>query len=239
MAWRLARSLVTLRSQIDEAYPGRSKASDGTISDAAHSGRASDHNKNADGVVCGLDLTHDPGSGFDAHELAERLRTHRHPNLKYIISNRRIASALDGWRWRPYTGVNPHNKHIHVSVGAGPDGRSRQPYDNTTLWDIGETKEQEMSGLDKTQLKVLVRTQYNQEPGAGTYSHEGETLNQWLTFVSNDENSLRNRLLAGETLKVVDGQTVNVGDVVPPTQDCSTAVEAERNRIKSEIDKIF
>jgi|HigsolmetaAR201D_1030396.scaffolds.fasta_scaffold15936_2 hypothetical protein len=49
MAWRLARSLEQLRRQIDAAYPGRSKASDGTIGDVAHSQRNSDHNPDAYG----------------------------------------------------------------------------------------------------------------------------------------------------------------------------------------------
>jgi|JI10StandDraft_1071094.scaffolds.fasta_scaffold812427_2 hypothetical protein len=135
MGWRLARSLITLRDQIDAEYPKRNKDSDGTRGDPAHADRPSDHNPNTQGVVCGLDLTNHPGY-FDAHALADRLIRVRHPNLKYIISNRRIASAATGWKWSTYKGTNPHNKHIHISVGVGPDGRSRQPYDNTTRWAI-------------------------------------------------------------------------------------------------------
>lgn len=136
MSWRLARSLITLRDQINREYPNRSKASDGTIGDAAHRSRPSDHNPNPQGVVCALDLTHDPVNGFDAHALAEILRTNRHSNLKYIISNKRIASSRDNWRWRQYSGSNPHSKHIHISVGVGADGQSRPPYDDTTPWTI-------------------------------------------------------------------------------------------------------
>ena len=61
MAWRLARSLETLRAQINALSPNRSKASDGTIGDAAHSARTSDHNPDGGGVVRALDLTHDVG----------------------------------------------------------------------------------------------------------------------------------------------------------------------------------
>lgn len=132
---RLAYSLDKLRSQVNAAYPNRNKASDGWIADTAHSLRASDHNPNAAGVVCGLDLTHDPAT-FDAHATADRLRVHRHPDLKYIISNQRIAGAWSGWAWQPYSGVNPHTKHIHISVGVGSDGQSRQPYDDTDNWSI-------------------------------------------------------------------------------------------------------
>lgn len=136
MAWRLAYSLDTLRTQVNVAWPNRSKVSDGTIGDPAHAATASDHNPNAVGVVCALDLTHDPAHGFDAHAVADNLRVNRHPDLKYIISNRRIATALTGWQWVKYNGVNPHDKHIHISVGRGPDGKSVQPYDDRIKWNI-------------------------------------------------------------------------------------------------------
>lgn len=138
MAWRLAISLETLRSQINEAYPNRSKASDGTIGDTAHQAVPSDHNPNSEGVVCALDLTHDPSNGFNAHDLADHLRLHRHPQLKYIISYRRIADESTDWNWTRYDGDNPHDKHIHISVGKGPDGRSAPgTYDSNQPWDIG------------------------------------------------------------------------------------------------------
>lgn len=138
MSWRLAYSLDTLRSQVNEAYPNRSKASDGTIGDIAHQAEASDHNPNSAGVVCAFDITNSPETGFDAHSLADRLLEVRHPDLKYIISNRRIAGAWSGWRWEPYGGSDPHDRHIHISVGVGPDGRSVQPYDDTIKWNVKE-----------------------------------------------------------------------------------------------------
>lgn len=137
---RLANSLVRLRDQVNAAYPNRSKASDGWIGDAAHAATPSDHNPNSQGVVNALDLTHSPATGFDAHALAERLRVNRHPNLRYIISNSRIASAGTGWNWKAYSGSNPHSKHIHISVGQPTtttrDGQSTTNYDNTTNWNI-------------------------------------------------------------------------------------------------------
>lgn len=135
MDWRLAYSLVQLRDQVNAQWPNRSKASDGTIGDPAHAATASDHNPYK-GVVTAMDLTHDPAHGFDAHALADRLIVNRHPNLKYIISNSRIAGAFSNWQWRPYSGTNPHNKHIHISVGVGPDGYSVQPFDDKTNWSI-------------------------------------------------------------------------------------------------------
>ncbi|TDC63871.1 peptidoglycan-binding protein [Micromonospora sp. KC207] len=134
--WRLARSLEVLRAEVNTIAPGRSKVSDGTIGDAAHRGGASDHNPNAAGVVCAIDLTHDPAHGADMHRIAEHIRTRRHVAAKYVIWNRRIASASSGWAWRTYTGSNPHTKHMHVSVGTGPDGKSTGPYDDTSPWGL-------------------------------------------------------------------------------------------------------
>lgn len=135
MGWRVARSLEQLRNQVNTSHPNRSKASDGSIGDAAHASSASDHNPNRNGVVCAIDITNDPANGFDAHALAEYLRTHRHPNLRYVISNARIAGWWNGWQWEPSSG---HTKHIHVSVGTlgVGDGQTYDRYDDTTPWDI-------------------------------------------------------------------------------------------------------
>lgn len=133
MAWRLARSLETLRAQINALSPNRSKASDGTIGDAAHSARTSDHNPDGGGVVRALDLTHDVGHGIDSNRLAKALIASRDPRIKYVISFGQIVSGAAGpkpWVWRPHTGKNPHNHHVHLSVVAGKAG------DDTTPWDL-------------------------------------------------------------------------------------------------------
>lgn len=139
MAWRLARSLERLRSEINAAAPGRSKASDGTIGDQSHASRPSDHNPQAAGVVCAFDATHDPDSGADMRVISEHIRTHPPAAAKYIIFNRRITSRSNGWRWVAYNGSNPHTAHMHVSVGRGADGYSTGPYDDTTPWGIAST----------------------------------------------------------------------------------------------------
>ena len=130
MSWRLARGLDKLRSQVNAKHPNRSKASDGTIGDAAHSSRASDHNPRS-GIVHALDLTHDPGKGFDSYAFAERLRVNKDPRISYVISNSRIFSSTNTpWTWRKYTGSNPHSKHVHVSIRSNPHA------DNTKDWAI-------------------------------------------------------------------------------------------------------
>lgn len=99
--------------------PLRSKASDGTIGNAEHAARESDHNPNSAGIVCAMDITNDPDHGIDSEKLANALLASRDPRIKYVISNRKIASGRLGpspWVWRPYRGANPHNHHMHISV---------------------------------------------------------------------------------------------------------------------------
>ena len=136
MAWRVAKSLIRLREQINEMAPNRSKASDGTIGDAAHASRSSDHNpwvKDGNiGVVTAMDITNDVAHGCDAQALVDTLVNSRDPRIKYIIWNRKIVnSRVHPWVWRNYTGVNPHTKHFHLSVL--PD---KVLYDSTESWQI-------------------------------------------------------------------------------------------------------
>lgn len=120
VAWRVARSLDTLLGQLNAAAPRRSKASDGSIGDAAHASRDSDHNPwYGPGVVTARDYTHDPAGGLDCQWLAGALVASRDPRIKYVIYNRRICDSRPGsnpWAWMPYSGTNPHTKHLHLSV---------------------------------------------------------------------------------------------------------------------------
>src|SRR5215510_704075 len=138
--WRVAKSLLKLREQINTRFPNRNKREDGTIGDANHASRNSDHNPwvrdGNIGVVTAMDITHDPASGCTGDFLAEAIRASRDDRVKYIIWNRRIANSqsIDGaaaWAWRPYHGPNPHNKHIHISV------KSDKPhYDADADWQL-------------------------------------------------------------------------------------------------------
>lgn len=136
MSWRLAKSLETLRKQVNTKYPNRSHESDGTIGDEHHSARTSDHNPNDAGVVCAFDITHDPADGFDSYTFADMLLRKQDPRLKYVISNRRIGAGPGGPQpgvWRSYNGINPHNHHCHVSVRA-----DATHYDNEATWQLDD-----------------------------------------------------------------------------------------------------
>lgn len=136
IAWRVARSLVRLIDQCNAAWPNRSRVSDGTIGDAAHATRESDHNPwYGPGIVTAADITHDPRHGADMHKLAASLVASRDRRTKYIIWNRRIVSGAAGpapWVWQPYSGQSPHTDHLHLSVVASP------LCDNTAAWRLPE-----------------------------------------------------------------------------------------------------
>ncbi len=121
-----APALLTLQAQINQAYPLRSKVSDGIMADPRHIAEGkSDHiHGNA------FDVTTDPQSGPNNAALAVALlsdsRTH------YTIFNGEIRNVeIDGRSGasRPYTGADPHTSHLHVSIY--PAGR-----DDTRQWDL-------------------------------------------------------------------------------------------------------
>lgn len=140
MSWRVAKSLDVLLDQINQLAPRRNKVSDGSIGDAAHAARKSDHDpwvKDGNvGIVTARDFTHDPSGGFDAYKFADTLKENHDPRVKYVISNRRIWNPDISPDWRHYSGINPHDHHTHVSVKA-----DKGHYDDTALWDL--------SGLEK------------------------------------------------------------------------------------------
>lgn len=146
--WFLAPALEVLRDQINEAYPGRDKASDGSIGDAAHNARKTDHNADwqAGGIVRALDVDEDlygPGTGpTDAPALALVSQLITDPRVAYLIYEGRIWTPARGWR--PYTAegkagwFNPHKMHFHLSLRHG----KKWDHD-TTPWAIAAPNSQE------------------------------------------------------------------------------------------------
>lgn len=124
--WKLAPSLIALEAEADRLAPRRSRASDGSIGDAAHRASVSDHNPAA-GWVTAIDLTHDPKGGFDAHAHARAVAARRDPRVKYIISEGRIWTPAKGWT--QYLGSNRHDHHAHYSILNTPAAR-----DDTRPW---------------------------------------------------------------------------------------------------------
>jgi len=119
---RNALSITTLIRQINALAPHRSKLSDGTLGNKAHQalGDDSDHNPWFNNIVTAVDTTDDPSGGLNGNDLADALVKSKDQRIKYIIHDRKKINLTPGHKyhgiWRPYTGLNAHATHVHLSV---------------------------------------------------------------------------------------------------------------------------
>lgn len=183
--WRTAKSIDVFRLQVNEEAPNRSKTSDGTVGDLAHSNRKSDHNPNANGVVTAIDITHDPKGGMDCHKLAYALTQSGDPRIKYIIWHGRITEKGNIRKWKPYQGPNPHNHHLHLSVSSDP-----KLYDRVDSWDLSWLAEADKSEAVTEEIPV---TEIQQHAGLVKRGDRGAAV-----------RLVQTRLVAHEILKQSD-----------------------------------
>ena len=129
---RLSKSAIQLRDQVDSAFPGRDKTSDGWIGDLRHAARKSDHNPDVQGWVRAVDIDRDlNGKGRKPDvmpDLVDQIRLAAKSGEKriaYIIFAGKIASPRAAWRWRTYDGVNKHDHHAHISFTTKGDEDSK------------------------------------------------------------------------------------------------------------------
>ena len=118
----LCKAGVQLREQIDDWFPDRDRHSDGVLGDARHALTKSDHNPDASSKPpniirafdCDADLSKQKGlSVYLADQIRQCGKTDS--RIAYVIHMGQIASPKKGWAWRPYTGINSHTYHIHIS----------------------------------------------------------------------------------------------------------------------------
>ena len=116
----LCKAGQQLREQIDDSFPDRDRKSDGWIADARHAkAGTSDHIPDPiNAIVRGLDIDANLDSRASTSVyLADQIRqcARRDKRIKYIIHKGKIASAKSLWIFRPYSGYNRHDSHIHIS----------------------------------------------------------------------------------------------------------------------------
>ena len=112
VAKKATPAAVAVLRQATALFPKRVKVSDGLLPSVAHQlqNPNSDHNTGH-----AVDLTHDPKSGVDCHELFQKFKQDK--RVVYLIFDSKIwsrARASEGDR--RYTGSNPHSKHMHISI---------------------------------------------------------------------------------------------------------------------------
>lgn len=137
--WKVAESLDRLLAQLNAIAPNRSKVSDGSIGDAAHAARTSDHDPwlvlSGQPLVSARDFTNDPAGGLNCAKLRDALVRARDSRVKYLIFNDQIISGSAGpapWTARSYAyagpGRNRHEHHLHLSVVADERCRDASPW---------------------------------------------------------------------------------------------------------------
>ena len=123
LAKRATPAAIAVLRQATALRPKRKKASDGLLPSAAHVKQSpnSDHN-----TGYAVDITHDPGNGIDCVEMFIKLQEDK--RVKYLIFQGRIWSQTNGVS--RYTGSNPHDKHLHISIkdGHGDDKSAWFPW---------------------------------------------------------------------------------------------------------------
>ena len=137
MDWYLNRALTNFRAEVNARWPGRDKASDGTIGDKAHQASPSDHNPDADGSVDAWDMDVElNGAGKPYQDDLWRVinAALKQESIQYVIYNGRITSRSWGLGvWRKYDGSNPHDKHVHFNTRSTHENSSKP-------WFAGEAK---------------------------------------------------------------------------------------------------
>ena len=144
---------TALLAEFNTVGPNRSKASDGTIGDAAHQQSSSDHNPDESGRTPfedsdNLDEVHARDvtargpwrAGFTMQRfvniIVARCKAGRETRLQNIIYNRVIWSRSTDWEPRAYGGSNPHDKHAHFGFRYGSGSGQGNPENVTTPYGL-------------------------------------------------------------------------------------------------------
>lgn len=165
--WILIACLKKLFAEFDQIAPDRDHASDGSIGDTAHQNEVSDHNPDETGSVPIHDADHInevhaidvdnnlnvPGLSMEdvVQFLLARCRNGGETRLRYIIYNRRIWEADNGWRQRAYTGASAHTEHAHFSASYDTAREA-----STASWHL-EDIPVALTAADKTWLTTQIR----------------------------------------------------------------------------------
>jgi hypothetical protein len=131
VAKRATPAAIAVLRQATAISPSRKKASDGLLPSKAHINQSpnSDHN-----TGFAVDLTHDPKHGIDCFDIFEKLK--EDARVKYLIFQGKIWSKERAKQGnRVYSGSNPHNKHLHISINDGM-GKDTSPW----FWWLNQPK---------------------------------------------------------------------------------------------------
>jgi hypothetical protein len=206
----LTPGLKNLGNQINAWAPDRDGASDGAIGDYAHtqgkSGHNPDdtshHNAEWDGdsdnkpEIRAIDVDIDFRNGSNAQALVDHIVGLKPSSvLRYVIYNRKIYEASNGWRARDYDGSSPHTEHIHFS-GAYSDASDENRTYNYRLEEIPVA----LTADDKAWIGRAIE-EHVREGLVGSKNWPGRTREQF----ENDVQELRGLLVGDDR----DGKSID------------------------------
>lgn len=145
--WVLTKGLQNLRGQLNERWPNRDHASDGTIGDAAHQAEMSGHNPddtsgsraawNGDSDSIPEVRAFDCDSDFREPGTTPLMVVNHIRKLsgvstviRYMIFNRTMYHSRNGFKATVYSGASAHTEHIHF------EGAWSQAADNNTSFNF-------------------------------------------------------------------------------------------------------
>jgi hypothetical protein len=153
VSYHLAPSLVALTKEINQRWPQPTwptvGVGDGWVGDTSHAARKSDHNPDWDrgGVVRAVDIG---VQGRDARAILDEVIGDK--RAWYVIHKGVIYSRTYGWAANRYTGSNPHNHHIHVSIQ-----HSRGAESDRSPWFGGRSKKRTVPVIDLHRVQQQFR----------------------------------------------------------------------------------
>jgi hypothetical protein len=168
----LTPGMKNLGNQINAWAPDRDGASDGAVGDYAHTQEHSGHNPddtshhNAEwdgdsdnkSEIRAIDVDIDFKNGATAQQLVDHIVGLKPSSvLRYVIYNRKIYEASNGWKSRTYTGASPHTEHIHFSGAYSNASDDNKSY-NFKLEEIPVA----LTAADKTWIQEQIADVWNQ-----------------------------------------------------------------------------
>jgi hypothetical protein len=189
-SWILIAAAQSLFDAFNELAPNRDHASDGSIGDEAHREEVSDHNPDETGKVPIHDADHinevhaiDVDNNLNVPDLDMeyvvqfillRCRSGAERRLRYIIYNRRIWEADNGWKQRVYTGASAHTEHVHFSFSYTTELEA-----STVSWHL-EDIPVALTDADKNWISQQIRAPYTDTDKTGLSETEvgHDTLSQ-------------------------------------------------------------
>ncbi len=128
-----------------------------TINNPDESGAVPIHDADSTDEVHAIDVDDGLGCGGNpsmedcVQLILSRCKSGAEDRLRYVIYERRIWEADNGWREEHYSGSNPHSEHAHFSGSYDSGDES-----DTSPWGLGEEYGMALSGDDKEWIKNTI-----------------------------------------------------------------------------------